>query len=703
MRLPISRGTPRSDIPSNIPNGWWVRSFLVLVLISACACRSEAADPQPHRATLADLGVQVSLTSPAISPDGRQIAVLASHANYADNRFEHELLLVDSLTGAQRVLASSHSGIESPQWSPTGERLAWLESAEAGEPQIYVISSRQDGAPPVRITEVVNGIRNDWRGSSRFEWSPDGRFIAFMTADSPPVPEGEERHNKSFEVVDNDYLATTAPPSFHAWIVSADGGPPRRLNSGAGSVTGLSWLKNGESIVVASQPRPHNSGLDYAEFLHLSSETTVLETVDIASGQQQVLVPAARILSAPIVSPQRDLIAYQTFRGRDPWTYPHGIAIVRASDGDASNAAASLDRDVGEFAWLPNGNTLLAVAPEGTRVALWSLPVNGSPKRLDLGSVAEVRGITVSDTGAIAWVGSESREPPELYVMAASHTKPRRLTHLNDRIAALDLGRTETIRWSLDGFEQTGVLTYPPDFRPGAKYPLVLNIHGGPQGASTEGFDLFGQILAARGWMVFRPNYRGSDTQGSAYQSAIINDLGDGPGRDVMAGIAVIRSRGVIDEDRVAVSGWSYGGYMTAWLIGHYQGWSSAVAGAPLTNLVDWYSLSCCNAWADPVVSGSPWVKDNFSNYWRQSPITYADKVKTPTLILQNMGDPEVPYTGSYSFYHALRDNGVPVKFVVYPLQGHGYNGDPIHQRDTLRRWMGWIDEHFHAQSAGQH
>ena len=268
-----------------------------LVVISACALRAAAADSPRHTAALADLGVQVGLSSPAISPDGKSIAVVTSRANYADNRFEHELLLVDSASGARRVLATAHAAIDSPRWSPSGGQLAWLASDEGGVTQIHVVSSRQDGAQPVRLTEVANGVLNNWRGSSRFEWSPDGRFIAFMTADPPQALPGEERHNKSFEVSDNDYLATAAPASFHAWIVSAEGGPPRRLTSGVDSLTGLGWLEHGDSLVIASQPRPHNSDLDYAEFLHLSSATTALETVDVASGRRQVLLPSARILS----------------------------------------------------------------------------------------------------------------------------------------------------------------------------------------------------------------------------------------------------------------------------------------------------------------------------------------------------------------------------------------------------------------------
>jgi dipeptidyl aminopeptidase/acylaminoacyl peptidase len=253
------------------------------------------------------------------------------------------------------------------------------------------------------------------------------------------------------------------------------------------------------------------------------------------------------------------------------------------------------------------------------------------------------------------------------------------------------------VNWRNDAFEETGVLIYPPGFKAGQKVPLVLNIHGGPNRTSTEAFDLFDQILAAHGWAVFKPNYRGSDSQGDAFQSSVINDLGDGPGRDVMAGLAALKARGFVDENRVAVSGWSYGGHMTAWLIGHYQGWRAAVAGAPLVNYLDWYNMSCCNVWADPVLGGSPWLHNNVTRYWQQSPVAYADQVKTPTLILAHLRDPEVPVSQSYNLYHALRDNGVSVKLVVYPLEGHAIGRDPVHERDTYRRWVGWIDDHFRA------
>ena len=176
----------------------------------------------------------------------------------------------------------------------------------------------------------------------------------------------------------------------------------------------------------------------------------------------------------------------------------------------------------------------------------------------------------VGRDGAIAFAGSEPSRPTEIYYLSGPAAAPRRLTHYNDEVASRDLGRRETIEWSgPDGFPEDGVLTYPPAFDPSKTYPLVLVIHGGPQSATTTAFSSLPHLMAARGWVVFSPNYRGSDNRGNAFQRAIFNDAGAGPGRDVMAGLAEVRKKGFVDPSRIGVSGWSYGGYMTSWLTGH--------------------------------------------------------------------------------------------------------------------------------------
>jgi dipeptidyl aminopeptidase/acylaminoacyl peptidase len=218
-------------------------------------------------------------------------------------------------------------------------------------------------------------------------------------------------------------------------------------------------------------------------------------------------------------------------------------------------------------------------------------------------------------------------------------------------------------------------------------------------GASTEAFSTFNQIMAAQGWLVFSPNYRGSSTQGKAFQSAVINDAGEGPGRDVMSGVQLLKDRGIVDEARVAVSGWSYGGYMTAWLTAHYDGWAVAMAGAAVTDWFDWYSMADMNTWAGYGLDGSPWLNDNAMNYWRQSPMAYAHQIRTPTLILSDSGDERVTVSQSYKLYHALKDNGVEVKFIVYPVPGH-FPADPVHRRDLRRRWVEWIAQHFERIAA---
>ena len=222
---------------------------------------------------------------------------------------------------------------------------------------------------------------------------------------------------------------------------------------------------------------------------------------------------------------------------------------------------------------------------------------------------------------------------------------------------------------------------------------MVVYIHGGPRSTSTTGFAYLPQVLAAQGWVVFSPNYRGSDNLGNKYTIAIQNDSGAGPGRDVMAGIEAVRQRGFVDADRIAVGGWSYGGYMTSWMIGHYPIFKAAVSGAAVNNLLDQYVLGD-GGLGRRLTWGSPFSGDNVKKYVEQSPITYASNVKAPTLIMSDAGDVRVPITQSFQMYHALRDNGVPVKFIVYPVSGHSPD-DPVHQADVDRRYIEWFSTYL--------
>jgi dipeptidyl aminopeptidase/acylaminoacyl peptidase len=256
----------------------------------------------------------------------------------------------------------------------------------------------------------------------------------------------------------------------------------------------------------------------------------------------------------------------------------------------------------------------------------------------------------------------------------------------------MTLGKTETIRWQLEGYQHSGSLTYPVNYEKGKTYPLVLIVHGGPNAASIENFATRSQLFANEDYFVFEPNYRGSDNLGSKYKLAISSDAGAGPGRDVMEGVKKLKASGMIDSTRMAVTGWSYGGYMTVWLAGNYPVWKAAVAGAAVTDLADQYNLSDGNVIRGRV-RGSPY-KGKMQEYIDQSPITYAHQITAPTLILANTGDPRVPVTQSYKLYHALKDNGITTRFIAWPIPLHGAS-DPVRIREVTRYWNGWVDQYL--------
>lgn len=437
---------------------------------------------------------------------------------------------------------------------------------------------------------------------------------------------------------------------------------------------------------------------------------TSLELLELGTGARRVMLegdPAVRgfLGTGAEFAPDGRAIAFHGPRGAQGDFLPYGVFALPRTGGVPRNITAGIDRDLTSLTWLPDGSGILTKAPDRTGVAVWLQPLDGPARRLDLGSVHPLSDLQMADNGRVTFIGTEPHRPPELYVMDGPEGPPRRLTSFNDRVAARELGRVESIAWrGPDGFELTGVLVYPPFYDESRRYPLVLNIHGGPMDTSIEGFSgLAGypagidQIFAAQGWLVFMPNYRGSNNAGSRFQSAVLNDAGDGPGRDIMSGIEVLKRRGIVDESKIAVSGWSYGGYLAAWLTAHYDGWAAAVVGAAPTDwlddaVADFAKYIGAGHW----LGGSPWLSDNAANYRRQSVMTYAHRIRTPTLILSTTDDERVPVTGSYKLYGALEDNGVEVRFVAYPVPGHGPR-DPVHTVDVFRQWIDWIRDHFAA------
>jgi dipeptidyl aminopeptidase/acylaminoacyl peptidase len=614
----------------------------------------------------------VSVTNPQISPDGKSIVVAVSRANLQDNRFDVQLVQVEIATKAQKILtrrrASQH------KWSPDGSRLAFL-APEEGKTQIWVLPI--DGGEALQVTKSPTDVEG-------FEWRPDGKALVYRATEEAPKKEGEEKANKSFEA-DVNYLLTEAPRSSHLWLQAAEGGEAKRLTSGPWSAGGgMSWSPDGKKLAFGHQP---GAGPRY--WMDGSSRVLDIDTAAVSP-----LSGKSGLESLIGFSPDGKQLAYIWPRDGDT-RFVNEIWVAPAGGGSARTLTRALD--AGAFGvWAPDSKSLFVVVQQGTSSVLWQQPLDGPARRLDTGSLGSFN-IDVASNGRLALVGTEAGRPVELYYKDTPQAPPVRLTDFNGPIAALELGKVEAIRWrGPDNFDLDGIVTYPPDHQPGKPYPLVLSIHGGPRGASLLGFRTLPQWLASHGWVVFEPNYRGSSNLGNAAQSAIWNDAGAGPGRDVMSGVDLLIKKGIADPSRMAVSGWSYGGYMTVWLLGNYPDrWRAAVAGAAVTDHIDQYAFSDIHSPVATYYGGSPFTDPKRLQAYRdQAPITYASKIKAPTLVLCDTGDQRVPITESYMLYHVLRDNGVKTKFIAYPVSGHSPS-DPIHQRDVNRRWAAWIQEHF--------
>jgi dipeptidyl aminopeptidase/acylaminoacyl peptidase len=643
---------------------------------------------QKRSITLDDFARIVSIESPAISHDGTRIVAVISRVNMKDDRHDTQLVLVDLRTGLRQPLTFERLGVADPLWSADDRQVAFLAAAASGKgkaknAQIFVLSMA--GGEARKITAAPEGVQ-------QLAWSPDGASIAYATPD-PRDEKALARKEDSFEMGDDGLFTSAAPRPQHIWIVKADGSGNRRLTSGrwslpesAPNVEGpppLSWSHDGQWIVFPRRSTPSIGDAD---------ESTIW-AVKISDGQLRKLTAHERFEETPLFSPDGSAVSYQFPRQGEPSALTD-LYVAPAAGGDGIDATTDLDLDINAAKWMPDGKSLVVEAEEGTHRHLWIQTLRGSAKKLSLDGL-EPQAFSVGPKGDIAFVASSDAGADELYYLASADAQPRRLTDLNAWMDQLALGHTAGFDWRGPGsFHEDGVVTYPAGYDASRKYPLVLEIHGGPRSASTVGFSAFTQYLAAQGFIVFEPNYRGSTNLGNAYAKAIFGDSGDGPGRDVMAGVAALEKHARIDESRIGVSGWSYGGYMTTWLIGHYHIWKTAVAGAPVTDFVNQYDWADNNVGRKYIYSGSPWVGRNMAKYREASPITYVDDVTTPLLLLHDVRDPRVSITNSFEFFHALRDRGRPVKFIAFPVVGH-FPPDPVHQLQVYGDWAGWMDQHL--------
>jgi dipeptidyl aminopeptidase/acylaminoacyl peptidase len=667
-----------------VKHGFFTAVPVAAAVFASATCVSAPAVARTMQ--LDDLRKLVGLSSPAISPDGKRAVVVVSRVNWNEDRNDRELDVVDLATHARRALTYDRKGLTDPRWSPDGTKLAFIASEGTGadaHAQVFVLP--MDGGDARPVTKAPEGVE-------QFAWRPDGGAIAYAATDALPKKTGAERFRDGFVVGNTPITTRTAPRPVHLFVIDADGASKARaLTAGEPSVaTGeaqstLSWSPDGKTIAFVLAP---NAVLNDADRAHV-------ELVDVASGTLSLATTHAAHESGPRFSPDGKHLAYTHSADDNQITLTEGWV---TTPGGGSGAALSqpYDRAVHDLTWLPDSSAILFTAHDGTSTALVRAPLAASPARIDLGdlNISSALDGAIARDGAMVFVATATKQPAELYYRAPNGL-PVKLTDYNAVVAALELGTAETIAYPTSlGPRGDAVLTFPPGYVAGRKYPLVVHIHGGPTSASTRQFSRQVQIMAARGWLVLEPNYRGSDNLGLAYQRGVLYDPEDGPGKDIIGALDAVRARGIVDERRIVVGGWSYGGIMTAWMISKYHFWRAAFSGASVNDWATDYGTADDPASDAALFHGSPFVGNNAAEYRRASAISYVHDVTTPVLIVSDVGDNRDPFATSSMYYRALRDNGKDATFFAYPVNGH-FPTDPVRTADVFGRWMEYFARHL--------
>lgn len=645
------------------------------VILSLAAGGTAAAELRPF--TLDDAMAVRRVSDPQVSPDGRHVLYAVSQADAASQGDRGDLWIVETTGGEARQFTHSAANDRSPRWSPDGRQIAFLSDRDGVDETGGRVSRRAqvwampvDGGEPRQVTRAPRPVIG-------FEWSPDGKRLAYVAEALPADNDQREARRKD----GFDEIVAAQYRFHHLFAIAAGGGPPMQLTSGDFDVSEIQWAPDGASIVFVSRPTPVANEQLLSDLFVVSS----------TGGAPRPLVQHEGADHSPTWSPDGRHLAYLSNPRRQSSGGHNRVMVVDADGGSARSLTGDFELSAGAPRWSRDGATLYFVAEQGTESHVFSVPTSGGAvTRVTSGTFVHGSLDLSRDGRRMAFLREDPRTPPDVWMSAVDGSSPIRLTTANPQLDGIALARTEVMTWKgTDGWTIEGILVTPAGFQAGRRYPLIVEAHGGPHGRMSVGLNPMWQYFAAGGYAVLAPNFRGSSGYSQAFVDADRNDWGGKDYEDVMRGIEHVVAAGIADPDRVGIEGWSYGGFMTAWAIGQTGRFKAAVVGAGVTNLQSFYGTTDIQRFIEWEYHGFPW--DNVEAIRTRSPITYAHRVKTPTLILHGQDDQRVPIEQGQQLYTTIRKVGTTVDFVTYPREGHGLR-EPAHRRDRMERTRGWFD-----------
>ena len=656
-----------------------MRVLITLLLVTVAAFAKRGVTPEDYFAF-------ENISDPHISPSGREVAYVLGTVDEKRNRRVTSVWLVatDGQSAPRRLTAAAVDAT-SPRWSPDGTKLAFLSTRnaeEGGRPQIFLLP--MNGGEALQLSHLKNG-------AGAFQWSPDGkRFVTLSRTgpgDAGPVAErrSDVRHYSHISYKFND-TGWFDDKRSHLWVLDAVSGTGKQITEGEDwNDTDPQWSPDGLRIAFVSD----RTGLEY-EAGH-NKDVWVIQAI---GGGLQAISNHLFDDTQPRWSPDGTQIAFtgETRRRELPKLY-----VAPATGGDAKLAADGLDLIPTALAWVPGpgaGELRFASGVKGQDHVFRVDPASRKVLPVTSGERA-VRAFEVNQkAGLMVYLANDFRHLDDLYVAAADGSKERRLTHLNARLwAELDLAPVERVRYkSTDGWDIDGFLVKPAGWEPGRKYPLVLSVHGGPAGQYGVDWNHEFQVYAAKGWAVFFCNPRGSTGYGEEFERGIVNNWGGMDYADVMAGVdAAVERNPWIDTAQLGVTGGSYGGYMTNWIVSHNNRFKAAVTLRSVSNFISDDGTRDGAYGHEDDFKG--FLFDHFEQYWDASPLKYAKNVKTPTLVLHSDNDFRVPLEQGEQWFRALKHYGVTTELVIFPRENHNLTrtGEPRHLVESLNWQLYWF------------
>ena len=636
-----------------------------------------------------DLVEVKTVNQPRISPDGMRIVYIVWEVDLENDRSLGSLWMVD-WDGGEPARLVDRQRVDLPRWSPDSKQVAFLSDRDDGEVKIWIFSIEDGRMWPVPMKGAGHGPISTHRYYSGLEWSPDGRRLAFAA---------QELKDPEDPFLWKDWYRTEGFGDIRRrvqiWTVEAEGGTPVQITSGDYHHGQPSWSPDGRHLVFMA-----NRGGREEEILWSMNEDYDVWLVPATGGTPRELTSNVGPDIDPVWSSDGESIAFSSVghQGSHGDVFHLKTIDVGTSEVTDLTGPPSFDYSVSlaPGSWV-DGNIFFTAGVRTTSHVFRIEPGGGEPTAVTSGDRVASSVSVSADGRRLAFLLQDPTHPGDVWTSLSDGTSLRRLTNTNPRVDSARLATTEVVRWqSDDGMEVEGIVVKPAGFRPDHKYPLVVRPHGGPHGAVQLGFNAEYQVYAGHGYVVFAPNFRGSAGYGQPFLDADRGNLGGGDYLDLMSGVDHLIGLGYVDPARLVITGSSYGGFMTAWTVGHTNRFKAAMAGAPVVNAQSFFGTSDIPSWVTWEYLGPPWKYPDLIRAY--SPISYVQHVKTPTLITHGAEDVRVPLSQGLEFYRSLRALGVPTEMVIYPGEQHGI-GRPSHRMDRLQRTLDWFARYVSVTS----